>query len=53
MPALQDYLIYAVCNSFSETLDLSWDGHLARPNETGKMPIPQDFPIKLHIAFNF
>jgi hypothetical protein len=37
-------------NSFSETLDLLWGGHLARPIRTGETPIPQDFQIKLYIA---
>ena len=43
-------LVYAVCNSFSETLDLLWVGILPAQIRTGKMPIPQDFQIKLHIA---
>jgi tRNA threonylcarbamoyl adenosine modification protein YeaZ len=27
-----------------------WDGHLARPIRTGKIPTPQDFQIQVHIA---
>jgi len=32
-----------MCNFPFETLDFPWDGHLAHPIWTGKMPIPQDF----------
>ena len=30
----------AVCNSFSETLDLLWGGHLARPDLDGHLAHP-------------